>query len=145
MLAPFVRARTLGDRGPGTLTQAVLAEFMRSGRLAPHIRRMRTEYARRRAALLQALARHCPAIHPVAAPGGLHLVARLDDTADETAVLHAARARGLAVSPLAAYFNAPPTMSGLVLGFATVPVPLASDVARRLAAALRAPHSPAGK
>ena len=65
----FVRTRALIDRGPPALTQAVLAEFMAQGRLAPHIRRMRTEYAARRTALLAALARHCPAVQPLAAPG----------------------------------------------------------------------------
>jgi len=134
----FVRARTLMDRGPGTLGQAVMAEFMRQGRLAPHIRRMRTEYARRRAALLAALALHCPRITPIAAPGGLHLVARLADDANEAAVLRAARARGLAVSPLAAYFSGTPRLKGLVMGFATTPIALAADTARRLAAAVKA-------
>ena len=49
----------LMDRGTDTLNQAILAEFMRQGLLAPHVRRMRTEYARRRAALLAALAQPC--------------------------------------------------------------------------------------
>jgi GntR family transcriptional regulator/MocR family aminotransferase len=138
LTAAFVRARTLMDRGPGTLHQAVMTEFMRQGRLAPHIRRMRTEYARRREALLAALALHCPRITPIAAPGGLHLVGRLPDDADEAAVLRAARARGLAVSPLAAYFSATPRMKGLVMGFATTPIALAADTARRLAAAAKA-------
>jgi GntR family transcriptional regulator/MocR family aminotransferase len=138
LTAAFVRARTLVDRGPGTLQQAVLADFMAQGRLAPHIRRMRTEYARRRTALLAALRQHCRGVEPVAAPGGLHLVVRLDGGVDEQAVLLAARARGLAVSPLGAYFSGAARMTGLVLGFATTPTAVAADAARRLAAALRA-------
>jgi GntR family transcriptional regulator/MocR family aminotransferase len=138
----FVRARSLMDRGPGTLGQAVLAEFMRAGLLAPHIRRMRTEYAHRREILLDALRLHCPAVTPLAAPGGLHMVAYLPDATatspDESAVVRACRARGLAVAPLAAYFNEPPRLRGLVLGFATTPAALAADAARRIAAALRA-------
>ncbi len=136
LTAAFVRARGLGDRGPGTLQQAVLADFIGEGRLGPHIRRMRTEYARRRAALLAALARHCPQADPVAAPGGLHLVLRLADSVDAARVVVSARARGLAVSPLAAYFSGPPRMNGLVIGFATTPPALAADAARRLAAAI---------
>ncbi len=132
----FVRARGLGDRGPGTLQQAVLADFIGEGRLGPHIRRMRTEYARRREALLAALARHCPLADPVAAPGGLHLVLRLPDTTNAASVVLAARARGLAVSPLAAYFTGPPRINGLVIGFATTPPALAADAGRRLAAAI---------
>jgi GntR family transcriptional regulator/MocR family aminotransferase len=99
---------------------------------------MRTEYARRRLALLEALARHCNAVSPIAAPGGLHLVLLLAAGIEEAAVVRAARARGLAASPLAAYYNAAPRLSGLVVGFAATPVALAADAARRLAAAIRA-------
>jgi GntR family transcriptional regulator/MocR family aminotransferase len=99
---------------------------------------MRTEYARRRAALLAALAQHCPGLTPLAAPGGLHLVATLPDAADEAAVVAAARARDLAVAPLAAYFSGAPRLKGLVLGFAGMPIALAGDAARRLQSAVRA-------
>ena len=57
LVAAFVRLRTLTDRGTDAFTQATLAEFMRLGLLSPHIRRMRTEYARRRTALLEAMDR----------------------------------------------------------------------------------------
>jgi DNA-binding transcriptional MocR family regulator len=67
----------------------------------------------------------------------LHLVVLLDEAADERAVLLAARARGLAVSPLAAYFCGPARMKGLVIGFATTPAAMAADAARRLAGAVR--------
>jgi GntR family transcriptional regulator/MocR family aminotransferase len=137
LTAAFVRAREVSDRGPATLHQAVLAELMRQGLLAPHVRRMRTEYAARRAALLAALARHCPALAMVAAPGGLHMVGRLPDGANEIAVVNACRARGLAVAPLAAYFTGAPRFAGVVMGFAATPVALANDAARRLATALR--------
>jgi GntR family transcriptional regulator/MocR family aminotransferase len=134
----FVRARTLMDRGMGVLQQAVLAEFMQQGALGAHIRRMRTEYAARRAALLDALARHCPAVSPLAAPGGLHLVLLLPAAIEEAAVVRAARARGLAISPLAAYYLGAPRQSGLVVGFASTPAPRTAEAARRLAAAIRA-------
>jgi GntR family transcriptional regulator / MocR family aminotransferase len=110
---------------------------MRQGRLAPHVRRMRIEYARRRAAVLAALARHCPDISPIAAPGGLHLTLRLPDGADERRIVAAARERGLSLSPLGAYFNGAPTFPGLVAGFANTPTPLASDAARRLSSAVQ--------
>jgi GntR family transcriptional regulator/MocR family aminotransferase len=138
LVAAFVRLRTLLDRGSEALTQAVLAEFMRQGLLAPHIRRMRTEYAHRRAALLAALARYVPDLAALPAPGGLHMVARLPDGVDEAAAIHACRARGLAVVPLRAYYAGPPRMNGVVLGFSGTPVALAADAARRLGAALKA-------
>ena len=126
LVPAFVRLGTLMDRGIDTLNQAILAEFMRQGLLAPHVRRMRTEYARRRAALLAAIAQHAPSIAPIPAPGGLHMVGRLPDGIDEAAAVQACRARGLAVSPLAAYYAGAPRMAGLVMGFAGTP-----DRARR--------------
>lgn len=138
LVAAFVRLRTLLDRGTDAIGQAVLAEFMRQGLLAPHIRRMRTEYAHRRAAVLVALERHAPGLLTIPAPGGLHMVARLPDGIDEAAAVRACRARGLAVMPLRAYYAGPPRMSGVVLGFSGTPVALAADAARRLGAALKA-------
>ena len=137
LVEPFVRLRTLMDRGTTAFNQAILADFMHEGLLAPHIRRVRTEYARRRIALLAAMDRHVTLAQPIAAPGGLHMVARLREDANESSVVTACRGRGLAVSPLGAYFSGQPTMKGIVIGFACTPEALAADSARRLEAALR--------
>jgi GntR family transcriptional regulator/MocR family aminotransferase len=137
LVAPFVRLRTLSDRGSDAFTQATLAEFMRQGLLAPHIRRMRTEYGKRRAAVLAAMERHVSCAEGVAVPGGLHMVARLPDGGDEAGAVQACRAAGLSVAPLRAYFSGVPRMCGLVMGFATTPVSMAGDCARRMEGALR--------
>ncbi len=137
LVSPFVRLRTLSDRGSDAFTQATLAEFMRQGLLAPHIRRMRTEYAKRRAAVLAAMAQHVTRAEAVAVPGGLHMVARLPDGSDEAASVQACRAAGLSVAPLRAYFSGVPRISGLVMGFATTPVSMVADCARRMEGALR--------
>jgi GntR family transcriptional regulator/MocR family aminotransferase len=141
LVPAFVRLRTLTDRGTDGLTQATLAEFMRQRLLAPHIRRMRTEYARRREALLEALGRFVTRAAPLAAPGGLHMVVRLPDGTDEAAVVRACAARELAVAPLRAYYAGPARITGLVIGFAATPVAMAGEVAKRLEAAL-AVHDP---
>jgi GntR family transcriptional regulator / MocR family aminotransferase len=138
LVPAFVRLRTLADRGTDAFTQATLAEFMRQGLLSQHIRKMRTEYARRRDALLEAMARHVHHAVALAAPGGLHMVARLPDDMDEAAAVRACRTRDLAVSPLRAYYPGTPRMTGLVIGFAATPVSMANEVARRLEAALHA-------
>jgi GntR family transcriptional regulator/MocR family aminotransferase len=138
LVVAFVRVQTLMGRGIDTFSQAILAEFMCQGLLAPHIRRMRTEYAHRRGALLAALARHAPSAVPIPAPGGLHMVSRLPDGVDEAMAVRVCRSRGLAVAPLGAYYAGTPRMSGLVMGFAGTPEALAADAARRLEAALRA-------
>jgi GntR family transcriptional regulator/MocR family aminotransferase len=97
---------------------------------------MRTEYARRRDAVLSALQRHVPLLRPIPALGGLHMVGELPPEIDQDTVVSACRERGIAVAPLHAYYAGQPRMNGLVLGFATTPVPLAAEAARRLAAAL---------
>ena len=139
LLPAALRARTLMDRGPGTLGQTALAAFMARGLLAPHIRRMRTEYAHRRLALLDALARHCPALSPVAAPGGLHLVAYLPEGRDDAAIARAAQASGLGVAALGAYRSSGPGRPGLVMGFAATPTALAATAARKLARCIAGP------
>jgi GntR family transcriptional regulator/MocR family aminotransferase len=136
LVPAFVRVRTLTDRGTDAFTQATLAEYMRLGLLAPHIRKMRTEYGRRRNALLEVMGRVVRHAVPLAAPGGLHMVARLVDGVDEAAAVRACRARELAVSPLRSYYAGEPRMSGLVIGFAATPVAMAGEVARRFEAAL---------
>jgi GntR family transcriptional regulator/MocR family aminotransferase len=136
LVPAFVRVRTLTDRGTDAFTQATLAEFMRQGLLASHIRRMRTEYARRRDALLEAMRQHLTRATPLAAPGGLHMVLQLPDGTDEAAVVRAGAARDLAIAPLHAYYVGAPRMAGLVIGFAATPTALANDVAKRLEAVL---------
>ena len=138
LIPAFVRLRTLMDRGTDALGQATLAEFMRQGLLGPHIRRMRTEYAHRREAVLQAMAKHTASAIPLAAPGGLHMTVRLRDGMDEAGCVAACRSRGLGVSPLRAYYAGTPRMTGLVVGFAGTPTALAADTAKRLEAAIQA-------
>ncbi|MBV9784320.1 MAG: PLP-dependent aminotransferase family protein [Acidisphaera sp.] len=137
LAGPFVRLRTLGDRGTDAFGQAMLAAFMAQGLLGPHIRRMRTEYAHRRTALLAALSRFCPGLAPIPTPGGLHLVLRLPSSLNEAGIARAAQARGLGVASLAAYYLGPPRMSGLVVGFASTPCPRAGEAARALSTVLR--------
>jgi GntR family transcriptional regulator/MocR family aminotransferase len=75
-------------------------------------------------------------VEALAAPGGLHLVVRLPESADEAAIVRAARARDLGVAPLGAYFSGMARLRGLVIGFAGTPVAMAGEAARRLARAI---------
>jgi GntR family transcriptional regulator/MocR family aminotransferase len=138
LVPAFVRLRTLTDRGTDAFTQASLAEFMRQGLLSPHIRKMRTEYGRRRDALLDAMGRHVRRASALVAPGGLHMVIRLADDIDEGAAVRACHARQLAVSPLRSYYVGTARMKGLVIGFAATPTAMANEASRRLEAALTA-------
>jgi len=86
--------------------------------------------------LLEAMTRHVHHAVALAAPGGLHMVARLPDDMDEGAAVRSSRMRDLAVSPLRAYYPGTPRMNGLVIGFAATPTSMANEVAKRLETAL---------
>jgi GntR family transcriptional regulator/MocR family aminotransferase len=79
---------------------------------------MRALYARKREALVAALAAHAPGARLTGLAAGFHAVVRLPDGADEDAVARAAAARGVAVYPLSGYrFGVADHPPQLVLGF----------------------------
>jgi GntR family transcriptional regulator/MocR family aminotransferase len=135
------------SRIPEPVQRAVLA-LLRSGDMERHIRRMRLEYARRRAALVDGLSARNSG--PASSNGsgrqgaepvpfrllgdtaGIHVVLELPGGYPAARLVEAAAARGVTVYPLDRYFAGEPTMSGLVLGYGTATLPQV----RRAAAAL---------
>ncbi len=113
--------KRLNDRGSSTLDQLVLAALLESGRYDRHLRRMRAVYAARRARLIAILGRHAPGIRLTGLAAGFHAVAHLPATADEQAVVAAARERRVGLFGMgdfrAAQAAGPPQ---LVLGFGQV-------------------------
>jgi GntR family transcriptional regulator/MocR family aminotransferase len=125
--------------------------LLRSGDLERHVRKMRLEYARRRAALVDGLTHGDGRVHGdrAAATGesrvpfrllgdtaGMHVVLELPDAYPAKHLVEAAAERGVAVYPLDRYFAGPPTMSGLILGYGTATLPqvrrAASELSRLL-------------
>jgi GntR family transcriptional regulator/MocR family aminotransferase len=113
-------AKKLADRGSPVLDQLAFADFLDRGEFDRHLRRMRPLYRRRRDALLAALRQHLPELEPAGIAAGLHLVAYLPDGVDETAVVQAAAARGVAVYGLAPYRISRNGRPGLIFGYATL-------------------------
>jgi GntR family transcriptional regulator/MocR family aminotransferase len=115
----FMEARITLDLLSPTLYQLVLAEFLREGHFARHLRRMRGVYARRRAALLTGLMRHCCdrlTIHN--ADAGLHVAVLLADRLDDRDVVRRMADRGLTATALStSYADQARARSGLLLGF----------------------------
>ncbi len=124
--------RTLVRQGR-VAEQRALADFIESGRYARHLRRMRKLYLARRDGLVAAIEKHLAGLMTVSADaGGMHLSVRLDAPVDDVAVSEAARAHGLALSPLSAYClrglaeSGTAPYNGFLLGYAEA-TPEASD------------------
>lgn len=125
----------LGERVPEAVQHALL-ELLSSGDLERHIRRMRLEYARRRAALVEILTGpHGPGAGPHG-PGagphgtfrllgdtaGMHVVLELPSSVPADDLVAAAAARGICLTTLDRYFEGPPALNGLILGYGAAPL-----------------------
>jgi GntR family transcriptional regulator/MocR family aminotransferase len=117
------------------LDQTLVADFMEQGRLASHLRRMRTIYRERAACLTQCLRERLgdrfdiPDVH-----AGLHLTIHARGPFDDVAVSQALLQKGLDCPPLSRYARADIKPAGLVLGFGNTSVrriPLCVDILAR--------------
>lgn len=126
----FRKAKRLTDRHAPVLEQRVLASLMESGVYERHVRRMRRENERRRAALLEAVAHHLPAGAQMGGTAaGLHAVLWLPHLRpeDEPGVAAAAREAGVGIYPVSPLFantntSKPPRPAGFILGYASLTV-----------------------
>ena len=108
----------LGERVPEPVQHALLA-LLTSGDLERHIRRMRLEYARRRAAIVEALTAPCRLLGDTA---GLHVVLELPAGLPPELVVAEAARQGVGLYALDRYFAGPPSISGLILGYGATPL-----------------------
>lgn len=122
--------------------QPALANFIESGAFSIHLRRMRRLYARRRKALLDAIAANLSGwLVPGSEPSGLHIVCapgpQLTGIPEQVVVDSAERA-GLSLRPLSAYCHGPARVSGFILGYAAFDEATLEAGIRRLADVLAA-------
>jgi GntR family transcriptional regulator/MocR family aminotransferase len=100
LVRPVADCRALVDRETATPVQAAFAEFLTSGDLDRHLRRMRRVYRRRRDTLVAALANWLPDAKPSGVAAGLHLCLALPVGIDEVELTERAAAAGIRVYPL---------------------------------------------
>ncbi len=142
----------LGERVPEPVQHALLA-LLASGDLERHIRRMRLEYARRRAAIVEVLAPPAAAAgHPRRPPhrllgdtAGLHVVLELPAGLPPEQVVAEAARKGVGLHELDRYFAGPPTVSGLILGYGATPLTQVRRAAAVLATLLTELTGPASR
>lgn len=115
----FEAARSIIDRHPPTLDQAVLAEFIFEGYFGHHIRRMRQIYAERMGVLKDAADRRLSgALDVVDAPAGMRTIAWVRTGASDQSLAERCRALGLELSALSQFTHNHRQPPALVLGFA---------------------------
>jgi GntR family transcriptional regulator/MocR family aminotransferase len=130
LVAVFRQAKRLTDRHAPVLEQRVLASLIESGTYERHVRRMRRENERRRAALLDAVARYLPKDAQVGGTAaGLHVVLWLPflHAQDEPILVAIAREAGVGIYPVSTLFARPASTiqhqpAGFILGYASLTV-----------------------
>jgi GntR family transcriptional regulator / MocR family aminotransferase len=98
--------------------QEAVRILLERGDLDRHVRRMRAEYARRRAAVVEAL----DGLTLLGDTAGLHLVVELPAGVTE-AVIEDAAERGVLLASVADRYAGPARVHGLVLGYGGATVP----------------------
>lgn len=130
LVQAFNNGKAVLDRHTSIVPQIVLAEFIAEGHFGRHIKRTREAYAERRDGLLRALdAELADEFDRGPADAGMHLAVAFRREHEDLAVARAALEKGIEVRPLSQFYapqaEAPlrdGTPSGLLLGFASVPV-----------------------
>jgi GntR family transcriptional regulator/MocR family aminotransferase len=119
LVARFREARLSHGAPPSLMVQPALAEFMRQGAFAIHIRRMRRIYAARRRALIEALGPGDGSLFRIdASPAGLMLLLRLTRGENDTEVVSLLARHGIEAQPLSSHYAGRSRGHGLLLSFA---------------------------
>src|SRR5690349_3908401 len=134
----FLESRFAFDIFAPTLYQRSLAEFLKTGQFARHLRRMRSAYLERRDALLRGLERHCGDLVQVHnSDAGLHVAVLLREGLDDQEVVARLGRRGLAALPLSNAYIGSSRRQGLLLGFGCAPPQRLQSATRILGDVLR--------
>jgi GntR family transcriptional regulator / MocR family aminotransferase len=137
LVKAFIAARRFVDGHVSALEQAALADFMLEGHFTRHLRRMRTLYAERRAALIAEIQHHLGDLLEIQpSEVGMHLVAWLPPGMDDQAAARQAAAHRVDTVAISSCGKEPMPRGGLILGYAAVPEHEMREGVRRLAAAL---------
>jgi GntR family transcriptional regulator/MocR family aminotransferase len=115
LVPAFAEAATCLVPAPGTAVQRATAAFMGDGHYLRHLHRMKRLYAGRRDTLIDSL----KARGIDGEPAGLAVLVHLPASADDTAIVRAAAAYGIAPAPLSAWFASQDrARPGMLLGVA---------------------------
>jgi len=115
----FSAVRRFMDNGPPPFFQAVIADFIRDGHFARHLRRMRTLYHKRRTVLVESIDRELGSIVKVlGSEAGMHLTATLQNNINDIEIARRAASQNLWLWPLSTSYLESAASNGFILGFA---------------------------
>lgn len=130
----------VADRTSGPVQQAV-ATLLERGDLDRHLRRMRLEYARRRAVVVELLG---PACRLRGDTAGLHVLAELPE-ALVPVVVERARERGVLLDSTRRHHHGDPGLHGLVIGYGSASLPDLRRGCESVAALIRTARAEAAR
>jgi GntR family transcriptional regulator/MocR family aminotransferase len=137
LVEPFALAKSLADSQTAVAEQWTLAEMLRQGHFARHLRRTRRLYQERRAALLAGLERRLAGVVTWRDAGaGLHLMVTLRPGLSEVDAARRAAEVGISVGQTAPCWVGAPEYAALLLGYAALPAERIEPALQRLARAL---------
>ncbi|RJX75775.1 PLP-dependent aminotransferase family protein [Vibrio sinensis] len=120
-----------------THTQAALADFIASGELIRHVRKMRRVYKEKYLAMERAITKHfADQVEIISQPAGLHITFRWTQGPREQDFVESALAQGITIRPLSYYESAAPekrTWQAVILGFGNVALEQIEPIIKTLA------------
>jgi GntR family transcriptional regulator/MocR family aminotransferase len=133
LIERFLAVRLTMDICPPTFLQLVLADFIREGHFARHIRRMRLLYRERRSALFESLRDELGvAVSVTGEQAGLHLSVTLPRGFRDREIAERASHHRVWLAPLSASYLERPSPQGFILGFSNTAKEDMSHAVRKL-------------
>jgi len=138
LVPAFTEVRRVSDVFSPTFPQAVLADFIREGHFARHIRRMRVVCRERRETLVSALEREFDgALRVMGDEAGMYLTVALPRGWNDLEIASRAADQGLWVAPLSGSYLGKASQSGLILGYGSTDAEEIEGGVRRLREVIR--------
>jgi GntR family transcriptional regulator/MocR family aminotransferase len=133
LVSRFVAVRRTLDICPPAFSQVVLAEFIREGHFARHLRRMRQLYSERRRVLVECLHQELgDRLRYIGEPAGTDLVVLLPKGMRDRPLAERAAEDGLWLMPLSDRYLGRATRQGFVLGYGGTSVEEIPPAVRRM-------------
>ncbi len=129
----FLTVRRVMDLCPPSFYQQVLADFIREGHFARHIRRMRILYRERRSVLVDSINKELGStVEVLGDEAGMHLAVTLRNRSCDREIAERAARQNLWIWPLSSSYLGEVVRPGFILGFGSTAVAEISGAVRKL-------------